>query len=301
MFSSPEWSFLNVLETDQQALCSARFELSASTAVALPSVRKAISMIRREPSLVALHPRVAISWWSYRNCQNSQDGIGDLCKTTFCLLQTKLVYCIQSKCRGFGFIFKSANHQLLHFPNQNRKPMASKLTKSSSRSSLENQVHKQRCDYDKAPCILKYNGFCWVSQYNFGFCRGYFLSIGGSTAKTGTALLECANCRRRHSFRRCRRPLPSFPASNVSWNAKSMSFLAADDHSATGFWCESWKKHVQKFVTGEANLVNLHKILVHVISQAYPESMSSLRADKCNQWIVTARVISEVRASLHHL
>ena len=85
----------------------------------LPFVRKAISMIRREPSLVALHPRVAISWWSYRNCQNSQDGIGDLWKTlTFCLLQTKFVDCIHGKCRGFRF-FKSGNHQLLHFPNKN--------------------------------------------------------------------------------------------------------------------------------------------------------------------------------------
>lgn len=132
MFSSSEWSCFVWIFLKPISRHFALQDLRLYTAVALPFVRKAISMIRREPSLVALHPRVAISWWSYRNCQNSQDGIGDLWKTlTFCLLQTRFVDCIHGKCRGFRF-FKSGNHQLLHFPNKNHGFKAPSTNSSST-------------------------------------------------------------------------------------------------------------------------------------------------------------------------
>ena len=115
------------------------------------------------------------------------------------------------------------------------------------RSNLENQLHKKRCEYDKAAPrgwnFLKISGFEMVNGW-------------GSKSRRFGAWFCLAPCRHEHRFKRCKRQLPSFPLWRESWSAKNTSFSADlgcggldDQLQLVVSWCIRFVERVSLILT----------------------------------------------------
>lgn len=142
---------LNILETDQQTLYTARFEPSTAVALHLWGRRSLWSGGNH-------HWRLCTQGW-----QSLDEATGTVRTPRMALVTSaKPLHSVSCKLSLYTVCKASvedsdsfSNLATISCSNFHTETMASKLHPPThpqlhSRSSLENQVHKQRCDYDKA-------------------------------------------------------------------------------------------------------------------------------------------------------